>query len=294
MADLELPPIESMSPTDARAFMEITAAQRPAGPDVGEVADATLPGADGDLDYRLYRPGTQGPHPIVAYFHGGGWVLGSCESDDPFCRDLCDRTGAIVVSVDYRHAPEHPYPAAADDASAALQWIADHAIELGGVPGQLVVAGWSAGANIATVAAQRARDAGGPDIVGQLLVTPVTDGSREYPSMSENAEGYVLTKSLMGWFWDHYDADRSSPSASPLLADSLADLPPAAVFTSEFDPLRDEGAAYAAALAAAGVPTDYHECRGHLHTSLTAVDVIISGAPIRAAMAEHVQKFFAG
>ncbi len=294
MAELGLPPIESLSPDDARAFMTATAAQRPPGPEVGEIVDATLRGADGDLEYRLYRPGTQGPHPIVVYFHGGGWVLGNRESDDPFCRDLCDRTEAIVVSVDYRHAPEHPFPAAADDAFAAVQWIADHAIELGGVPGQLVVAGWSAGANVATVAARRARDAGGPGIVGQLLVTPVTDGSREYPSMSENAEGYVLTKSLMDWFWDHYDADRSSPIASPLLADSLADLPPAAIFTCEFDPLSDEGAAYATALADAGVSTHHHPCRGHLHTSLTAVDLIISGAPIRAAMAEHVQKFFAG
>ena len=274
--------------------MAATAAQRPPGPDVGEIIDANLPGAAGDLDYRLYRPNTAGPHPIVAYFHGGGWVLGSHESDDPFCRDLCDRTGAVVISVDYRHAPEHPYPAAADDAFAAVQWIADHATELGGVPGQLVVAGWSAGANVATVAARRARDAGGPEITGQLLVAPVTDGSREYPSMRENADGYVLTKALMSWFWAHYAADRSSPIASPLLADSLADLPPAAVFTCEFDPLRDEGAAYADALAAAGVATHHHQCRGHLHTSLTAVDVIVSGAPIRAAMAEQVQKFFAG
>ncbi|MEJ7801619.1 MAG: alpha/beta hydrolase fold domain-containing protein, partial [Ilumatobacter sp.] len=186
------------------------------------------------------------------------------------------------------------YPAAADDAFAAIGWIAEHAIELGGIPGQLVVAGWSAGANVAAVAAQRARDADGPAIVGQLLVTPVTDGSREWPSMTENGDGFVLTKVLMDWFWDHYDADRSDPSASPLLADTLAGLPPAAIFTSEFDPLRDEGAAYADALSEAGVPTAHHSCRGHIHTSLTAVDVIISGAPIRAAMAEHVQTFFGG
>ncbi|MEO6652256.1 MAG: alpha/beta hydrolase fold domain-containing protein [Ilumatobacteraceae bacterium] len=294
MADLALPPIDSMGAPEARGFMEMVGAERPPGPDVGEIVDGTLPGAAGDLDYRLYRPSSQGPHPVVVYFHGGGWVLGNLESDDPFCRDLCDRSGAIVVSVDYRHAPEHPYPAAADDASAAVGWIAAHAIELGGIPGQIVVAGWSAGANIAAVAAQRARDAGGPTIVGQLLVTPVTDGSRSWPSMSDNGDGFVLTKSLMEWFWDHYDADRGAPGASPLLADTLADLPPAAIFTSEFDPLRDEGAAYAAALSAAGVPTHHHSCRGHIHTSLTAVDVIISGAPIRAAMAEHVQKFVAG
>ena len=149
MAALELPPLETMTPTDARAFMEASAAMRPPGPDVGEVVDGSLPGAGGDLPYRLYRPASPGPHPIVAYFHGGGWVLGSHESDDPFCRDLCDRSGAIVVSVDYRHAPEHRFPAAADDAFAAVRWIADHAVDLGGVPGQLAVAGWSAGGNVA-------------------------------------------------------------------------------------------------------------------------------------------------
>ena len=168
--------------------------------------------------------------------------------------------------------------------------------ELGGVVGQLVVAGWSAGGNVAAVAAQRARDEGGPGLVGQLLITPVTDGSVRRPSMSENGEGFVLTEALMDWFWDNYadESERADPAASPLLADSLADLPPAAIFTAQFDPLRDEGAAYASALTAAGVPTQHHECRGHIHTSLTAVDVIISSAPIRAAMAEAVQKFFAG
>ncbi len=296
MAAMELPPIESLSPTEARAFMEQTAAIRPPGPDVGELVDGTLPAPAGELDYRIYRPAAPGPHPMVAYFHGGGWVLGHATSDDPFCRDLCARTGAMVVSVDYRHGPEDRFPAAAEDAVAAVEWLAEHAESLGAVPGQLVVAGWSAGANLAAVVAQRARDAGGPDISGQLLITPVTDGSTQRPSMTENADGYVLTKALMDWFWGHYaDADdRSDPAASPLLADSLADLPPAAIFTSEFDPLRDEGDAYAEALAAAGVPTQHHPCRGHIHTSLTAVDVIISSAPIRAAMAEAVQKFFAG
>ncbi len=175
MASLELPPMESMSPADARAFMEASAAMRPPGPDVAEVVDGVLPGAGGELKYRLYRPDGAGPHPIVAYFHGGGWVLGNQESDDPFCRDLCVRSGAVVVSVDYRHAPEHRFPAAAEDAFAAVRWIADHTIELGGIPGQLAVAGWSAGGNVATVAARLARDAGGPEIVGQLLINPVTD-----------------------------------------------------------------------------------------------------------------------
>ena len=293
IAELDLPPFDSMEPAAAREFSEATAAMRPPGPDVGEILDGTLPGADGaDLHYRLYRPATDGPHPVVCYFHGGGWVLGSATSDGPFCRDLCVRTGAIVVSVDYRHAPEAVFPAAADDAFAALRWVADNAAELGGIPGELVVAGWSAGGNLAAVASQHARTAGGPHLVGQLLVCPVTDLSRDYPSMTENGDGYVLTRSMMEWFIGHYDPDRESPLVSPLIADSLEGLPPAAIFTAEFDPLRDEGNAYAKALADAGVTVSHEEGRGQIHTAFHAVDLLISPTAHRAAMAEAVRGFF--
>ncbi|MCW8194568.1 alpha/beta hydrolase fold domain-containing protein [Proteobacteria bacterium 005FR1] len=293
MAALELPPMESMSAEQARAFYEASLVQRPPGPEVGEIVDGVLPGAAGELDYRLYRPASPGPHPIIAYFHGGGWVLGSHTSDDPFCRDLCLRSDAIVVSVNYRHAPEHRFPAAADDGFAALQWIAKHAGELGGIPGQLAVAGWSAGGNIAAVVCQLARDAAGPKISGQLLLTLVTDCEAR-PSHVENADGYILTTSLMNWFWDHYadPADRSNPKASPLRAASLANLPPAFIITGEFDPLRDEGIAYAEALAAAGVPVRQVTARGHLHASLTMVDVVLSGADYRAQMGEALKGFF--
>ena len=292
MAELDLPPIETLSVPEARAFTMAMREQSPPGPEVGGTVDGTLPGPAGELDYRVYRPVSDGPYPIVCYFHGGGFVLGSHESDDPFCRDLCVRSGAMVISVDYRHAPEARFPAAADDAFAALCWVADHAADLGGIPDQLVVAGWSAGGTLAAVASQRARSEGGPALAGQLLVTPATDGSRQYPSMTENAEGFVLTKALMEWFWDHYadESDRSDPMASPLLAESLGGLPPAAVFTCEFDPLRDEGAAYAEALVAAGVDVQHHPCRGHIHTSLHAVDVIISSAPEREQMARAVRR----
>src|SRR5437763_1372684 len=138
MATLEMPPIESLSAPDARAFMDVANSQRPPGPEVAEIVDGELPGADGERKYRLYRPEGAGPHPLVAYFHGGGWVLGNQESDDPFCRDLCVRSGAVIVSVDYRHAPEHRFPAAAEDAFAAVKWIGANAIELGGIPGQMV------------------------------------------------------------------------------------------------------------------------------------------------------------
>jgi cation diffusion facilitator CzcD-associated flavoprotein CzcO/acetyl esterase/lipase len=293
MEELQLPPLELMSADDARAFMKAAEAARPPGRPVGEIVEGTLPGAAEALPYRLYRPPTPGPHPIVAYFHGGGWVLGSLDSDDPLCRDLCARSDAVIVSVNYRHAPEARFPAAADDAFAAVQWIAAHVEELGGIPGALAVAGWSAGANVAAVACQLARDAGGPDLVGQVLLTPVVDASTDRPSYVENAGDYVLTAPLMRWFWDHYadPAERDDPKASPLLG-TLSNLPPALVVTAEFDPLRDEGVAYADALSAAGVPVHHLAARGHIHTSLPMVDVVLSGAEIRAQMSEVMRSFF--
>jgi cation diffusion facilitator CzcD-associated flavoprotein CzcO/acetyl esterase/lipase len=294
-AAMNLPALESMSAADARAFSEAGAALRPPGPEVGEIVDATLPGPAGDLAYRLYRPASPGPHAVIVYFHGGGWVLGSAVSDDPFCRDLCVRTGALVVSVDYRHAPADRFPAAADDAFAALQWVASNAASLGGDPARVVVAGWSAGANLAAVVAQCVRDAGGPALAGQLLITPVTDGVEMHPSKTENASGYFLTASLMEWFWDHYadPADRANSKASPLRASSLSGLPPAIVVTCEFDPLRDEGNAYAAAMGDAGVAVTHIPANGHVHTSLHAVDVLPTGAPVRAAIADALAPLLA-
>lgn len=293
MEALGLPPIESLPVADARAFMDAIATQRPPGPEVGEIVDGVLPGPAGDLEYRLYRPEGPGPHPVVAYFHGGGWVLGAKDSDEPLCRDLCVRSGAVVVSVDYRHAPEARFPAAVDDAFAAVEWIASHATELGGIPGQLAVAGWSAGANLCAVVCQLARDAGGPDILGQLMLTPVTDCDMGHASYQENAEGYILTAALMRWFLDHYvePADRQDPRVAPLRGE-LSGLPPAAIVTADFDPLRDEGQAYADALEAAGVPVRRIRARGHTHTSVTMVDVVISGAPVRAEMTEALTSWF--
>jgi cation diffusion facilitator CzcD-associated flavoprotein CzcO/acetyl esterase/lipase len=296
MATLELPPIEAMSPAEARGFMDASATMRAPGPDVGEIVDGTFPGADGDLEYRVYRPASAGPHPVVVYYHGGGWVLGSHTSDDPLCRDLCKRADVMIISVNYRHAPEARFPAAVDDAWAALQWVAKNASVLGGKPDQIAVAGWSAGGNLAAVVAQMARDNGGPKLKGQLLLTPVTDGSRQSASYIENGEGYVLTKNVMEWFWNHYASaeDRKSVKASPLLAPSLANLPPAMIVTGQFDPLRDEGNAYAHALADAGVPVKRLQARGHIHTSITMVDMLPSGQSVRAHMASGLREFFAG
>ncbi|MDH3295987.1 MAG: alpha/beta hydrolase fold domain-containing protein, partial [Acidimicrobiia bacterium] len=316
----ELPTIDSMTPEEARAFQEALYAQRMPGPEVGQTVDGTYPGADGtELAYRLYRPPTEGPHPIVVYYHGGGWVLGHAGSDDPLCRDLCLRSDTIIVSVDYRHAPEHRFPAAVDDGWAALQWAAANAESLGGLPGQLAVAGWSAGGNIAAVVAQtvaRSAAAGdGPELRGQLLLTPVTDHDLNRRSHIDNGDGYLLTGSLNRWFWEHYlgsldrgeatdgdggaaaddsgaVTDPADPRVSPLRAADLSGLPPAMVVTAEFDPLRDEGDAYARAMAAAGVEVEHLQARGQIHTSIGAVDVLPSGAPYRAEMARALRGFF--
>jgi cation diffusion facilitator CzcD-associated flavoprotein CzcO/acetyl esterase/lipase len=295
IAAMNLPPMESMSVTEARASVLDAAEVRPPGPDVGEIVDGLLPGAAGELAYRLYRPPTPGPHPVVVYFHGGGWVLGDATSDDPLCRDLCLRGDVLIVSSNYRHAPEHRFPAAVDDGLAAVRWVADNAAALGGIPGRLAVCGWSAGGNISAAVCLLARDLGGPAIVGQALLTPATDGDMRRGSYRENAEGYALTPALMRWFYAHYAdaADRTDPRLAPLLADDLSGLPPAIVVTAEFDPLRDEGDAYAAALAAAGVPTEHIEARGQTHTSMTMVNLVISAEPIRARIADALRRFLA-
>jgi acetyl esterase/lipase len=290
---LRLPPVESLSPEAARALFNALATQRPPGPAVGEIVDGALPGAAGELKFRLYRPASAGPHPVVVYYHGGGWVLGGHDSDDPLCRDLCVRSDSIIVSVDYRHAPEARFPAAVDDAFAALKWVSSRAASLGGRAGAVSVAGWSAGANLATVVCRLARDAGGPPVAGQLLIAPVTDADLTRRSYEENGERYLLTSAMMHWFFDHYvdAAGRTDPRVAPLRAKDLSSLPPATIVTCEFDPLRDEGTAYAEALAAAGVDVQHIKARGHIHSSLTMVDLVISGAPYREQMGAALRRY---
>ena len=292
MAASNLPTFDSLPVEQARELFGQLRATRPPGPTVGEITDGTMPGAGGPLAYRVYRPATSGPHPVVVYFHGGGWVMGSHISDDPLCRDLCRRSDAIIISVDYRHAPEARFPAAADDGLAAVRWVADHAAELGGIPGQLAVAGWSSGANVAAIVCQRARDAGRPKISGQLLLTPPTDCDMTRATYVANVDGYFPTASFLKWSWDHYADPADRPKASPLRAPDLSNLPPAFVVTCEFDPLCDEGSAYAQAMAAAGVPVQQITARGHTHGSLTMVDVVVSGEGTRAEMANALRGFF--
>ena len=295
MAKMGLPPMETLPPDEARAFMEESRQASPPGPEVGEVVDGTFPGATGELDFRLYRPATPGPHRVVVYFHGGGWVLGGACSDDALCRDLCAQTGAIILSADYRHAPESPFPAAVEDGFAAVTWASENLEVLGGSAAPIAVCGWSAGANVATVACHTARDAAGPDIAAQVLLNPVTDHDLGRGSYVENAEGYALTTALMAWFWDHYcdPADRSNPKASPLLSDDLSNLPPTLVVTAEFDPLRDEGVAYAEALATSGNEVRQLAMRGHIHTSIGGVGMFLSSAGARAEVASALAGYLA-
>ncbi|MDA2805792.1 alpha/beta hydrolase [Nocardiopsis suaedae] len=233
------------------------------GPEIARVRDLAAPGPAGDIPLRQYRPDPADPSaPGIVFFHGGGFVLGDLATHDHICRILAASAGAVVVAVDYRLAPEHRYPAAVDDAFAAARWTADNAADLGIDPARLAVAGDSAGGNLAAVVTQKARDEGGPALCYQALIYPVTDftgygSGAPYPSRAENGDGYFLTSTAMAWFNDQYlsDGQEREPGASPLFADSFADLPPALVLTADFDPLRDEGEEYARRLAGAGVPT---------------------------------------
>jgi acetyl esterase/lipase len=263
-----MPPIGSVSVADTRkAFDGIASFGGPVQA-VARVEERRIPGPAGQIPLRIYTPQARGILPVLVYYHGGGWVIGTFDTHDAVCRHLANRSEAIVVSVDYRMAPEHKFPAAAEDCSAATSWVASNAAALGADPRRLVVVGDSAGGNLAAVVSLMARDRGAPPIALQLLVYPVTDHSYETPSYRENADGYLLTKDAMVWFWNHYlqaPGDGANPYASPLRAASLAGLPPAMVITAEYDPLRDEGEAYARRLREAAVPVTLKRYDGMIH-----------------------------
>lgn len=250
-----LPPLHTLPVATIRAgdMARYAPVPRPA---VASVQDRDIPGPRGALRVRIYRPGGQGNRPVVVFFHGSGFVICSIDTHDGLCRQICNRAGMVVVSVDYALAPEHPFPAAPEDCLAATLWVAQNAAEFGGDPARLVLAGDSAGGNLAAVTALRLRDSGGPAIAAQLLMYPVTDHpSAGMPSYAERGQGYGLTAAAMGWFWNHYltdPAQGADPMASPNRAADLSRLPPAYVITAEYDPLRDEGAAFARRLAEAG------------------------------------------
>lgn len=236
---------------------------------VASVADRRIPAPGRELPARIYTPQGIGPFALLLYFHGGGWASNNLDTHDELCRKLARETGCVVVSADYRLAPEAKFPAAVEDAWAALHWTAEHAAEWNADPKRLIVAGDSSGANLAAVLTLRARDEGSPTIAGQILYYPVTDyyepGTQSYSSFSE---GYGLIRTDMAWFWDLYLPDKSAaenPHASPLKASHFDRLPPALVITSECDILRDEGHAYADRLQASGVPVQYSCYPGLIH-----------------------------
>jgi acetyl esterase len=251
-----VPATNTLSVPEARTQYEARVRLMAPAAAVAAVTERTIAGPGGDLRLRIYRPADQGPFPLLAFFHGSGFVLCSLDTHDGICRNLCAGAGCVVVSVDYRLAPENKYPAGLDDCVFATHWIAEHAGELDGSAGRLAVCGDSAGGNLAAAAALRIRDEGGPLIVGQLLIYPVADyHTPGTPSYRENADGYGLTRDTMVWFWNHYITDPSeaaAPYVSPLRARDLGSLPPALVVTAEYDPLRDEGEYYAEKLRAAG------------------------------------------
>lgn len=263
-------PMSEGTPEQARqSFRTLTVDLRDPGslPAVDAVEDITIPGADGDLAARVYTPSTPGPLPTVVFFHGGGFVIGDLDTHELVARTIATACDAVVLSVAYRLAPEHPWPAGAEDAIAATRWAAAHLADLGG-DDRLAVAGDSAGGNLSAIVAQVCRD-DGLALAGQLLLYPVTDTGADHPSMTENAEGYFLDLATMIWFHQQYtghlpDLDIADPRLSPRHGD-LSGLAPAVVVVAEFDPLRDDGLAYAAALSEAGVPVEVRNFPGMIH-----------------------------
>ena len=278
VAALGLPDAHTVSPAEARA----NAKKRPRapGPEVAKVEDRTIPGPDGQVPVRIYTPEGDGPFPILAWYHGGGWVIGDLDMADGTARNLCVGAQCVVVSVDYRLAPETKFPGPAEDCWAATKWMVDNASSINGDPTRLAVGGDSAGGNLAAAMCLMAADLGGPEIALQLLVYPVTDVNFNTVSYSENGEGYSLSKVGMQWFWDHYingDEDAVNPYAAPLQAKSLAGQPPALVITAEYDPLRDEGEAYAKRLREASVETTATRYDGMIHGFFSMGAVVDKG-----------------
>jgi acetyl esterase len=280
-------PLHTLSVSEVRAQFLAQGKLMPPGEPVGTVNDLAIPGPDGDIPARIYTPKGVGPFPVHVYFHGGGWVLGNLDSQDFDCRALTNAARCIVVSVNYRHAPEHKFPAPAEDAYSATRWVSENSLQIGGDGFAVTVGGMSAGGNLAASVALMARDRAVPAIACQVLTVPVTNFSFETESYQKNGEAYVLTKKDMEWFWNHYlqtPADGQNPYASPLQADDLSGLPPAFVMTSEYDPLRDEGHAYADRLRDADVPVEYKCYEGMLH--------MVQGPEALVDMAGHLQTVF--
>jgi acetyl esterase len=294
IAALGLPPNHLVSPSQARINMK--SRPRAAGPEVAKVEDRLIPGPGVEIPVRIYTPTGAGPFPILVWFHGGGWVVGDLETADATARHLTVGASCVVVSVDYRLAPETKFPGAADDCYAATVWAAQQAARINGDANRIAVGGDSSGGNLAAAVSLMARDRSGPPIVFQLLVYPVTARDFETPSYRQNAEGYGLSLDSMRWYWDHYlqhPADASNPYAAPLVAQALEGLPPALVITAEYDPLCDEGEAYARRLQAAGVRTTYSRYGGMTHGFFGMSAVLDKGKQALAEACTALRQTFA-
>jgi acetyl esterase len=300
-------PIEEARAADRRSSV-VTAGEVE---QVAEVRELRVPGPAGELPARLYRPrrpeelgpGEQGPAdggagerlPVLVYFYGGGWSLGTLDTSDAVCRMLANAAGCITVSMGYRLAPEHKFPAAVEDCYAGTAWVAEHAAELGADPARLAVGGDSSGGNLAAAVALLARDRGRPALVHQLLVYPNTDYRADTPSMQAVTDQHFFNPTAVRWYWGMYLAspqDGSSPLASPLRSGDLSGLPPATVITAEYDPLRDEGELYASRLEQAGVPATVIRYDGMMHGFFTMVGILDTARSAVAAAASRLRSAF--
>jgi acetyl esterase len=272
------PPVYELTPAQARENSAALRRQRQPGPgpELARAEDAKVPVSGGSVPVRVLVPPGQ-PRAVIVYYHGGGWVLGSVDESDLLGRTLAERTGCAVVLVGYRLAPEYRYPTAVDDSQAALDWAVTHLTEIAGTPVPVVVAGDSAGGNLAAVLARRARIQGGPPISLQVLVYPVTDCDLSTTSYTDPANQLILSAQSMVWFWDHYAPEpeaRMHPDASPLRGPDVSHLPPAVIITAEHDVLRDEGELYATRLVKAGVPVAFRRFGGQMHGFFTQVGIL--------------------
>jgi acetyl esterase len=297
MARMNLVPPDSLTMAQAREqFRRGRAPFVAVAQEVGAVTNQTIPGPAGDIPIRAYRPLGSRPEetlPALAYFHGGGWVFGDLDSHDPLCRELCNLAGCAVIAVDYRLAPEHKFPAAVEDAIAAVRQVAHRAEDFGIDRTRLAAGGDSAGANLAAVAALTFRDQGGPQLKLQVLIYPVTDLAMDTSSYARIANGFTLTRERMRYFRDAYlrgPEDSADWRASPLRAPDLSNLPSALIIAAAHDPLVDEGKTYADRLALAGVPVSYHCYEGMVHGFLSmagAIDVAHAAIAEAAAALKH-------
>jgi len=292
LAPANLPSFQEQTVSQLRSQMDVSTHFLGELPKVAHVEDRGIPGPGGTLRVRIITPqaGGNGPLPVVVYFHGGGWVLGNIASHEGICRAVANAGGVIVVTVDYRLAPEHRFPAAAEDAYATTAWVAEHAAEFGGDRQRIAVAGDSAGGNLAAVTCLMARDREGPRVDFQVLLYPITEYNINTRSYTEFADGFFLTRSEMAWYWEHYvekAEDRHHPHASPSRAADLSRLPPALLITAEFDVLRDEGEEYARQLQAAGVDAKLRRYDGMIHGFIRRYPFFDQG---RAAIAEIGQE----